>query len=294
MDVSATFLDRYGNTYRVRDRRLIHELQQFVGQPMTDGLVAQMETVVKNHIFRGWATSSGTADTTTSSNNIWGGWNYGTGGTATITIEAGTTSSQVWYEWENPGSITYGGTTAGNSGTWGTWVDTDIRGNPGIPPRAWIPAQSLPPAPVETEEQRAQRLIREQQRREQWAAQEAERKKRLEAARIQAESLLDFVLSDIQRQSLKEEDWFLVVGKSGNIYRIRRGMAGNIDLVGPDGKIIRSYCVHPTESMPIPDHMVAQKLWLESDDEFVEKTANKRMPYDSKVIDLAKHLPKAA
>lgn len=292
MDVSATFLDRYGNTYRVRDRRLIHELQQFVGQPMTDGLVAQMETVVKNHIYRGWATSSGTADTTTVSNNIWGGWNYGTGGTATISIEAGSTSSHVWYEWENPGSITYGGTTTNN--TWGTWVDNDLRQNPHAPVRYWVPAQALPPVPAETEEQRAQRLIREQQRRERWAAEEAARKAKLEAARIQAESLLDFVLSDIQRQSLKEEDWFLVVGKSGNIYRIRRGMVGNIDLVGPDGKIIRSYCVHPTENMPIADHMVAQKLWLESDDEFVEKTANKRVPYDSKVIDLAKHLPKAA
>lgn len=57
-------------------------------------------------------------------------------------------------------------------------------------------------------------------------------------------------------------------------YRIRRGRHGNIDQVDAQGKVLKSLCVHPSMQCPDADTMLAQKLWLETNEPELLRVAN--------------------
>lgn len=212
-----------------------------------------------------------------------------------IDTGASTTTSNYPFQstWDNWTSST---TSATNSysveATWRAWT-TDASAGEIYVGRELLGSRRIPPVlPIETEEEKQARVQRELQAEERRKA----RIKQKELANIEARSLLDSVLTEIQRECLQKEDWFLVVGKSGNIYRIRKGYAGNIDLINPEGKVIRSFCIHIPHDFPMEDNLVAQKLHLEANDiEFTER-ANVHREYGEygDVIDIEPYIRRAA
>lgn len=196
-----------------------------------------------------------------SSGLIWNEW--ATAADDTISINGHTTSDKTWTIWTG---VDYG-TGSTDSGVWQIWTDTSgTAGTAAVNTNTWIASGPVVPVPQLSEEEIQARLLRQQREREEWERRRLESELKMKEARIEASALLDSILNDIQRRSLEEEDWFLVIGRSGAIYRLRRGRVGNIDLISPDGKLLRSYCVHPGERLPNPDDLVAQKLHLETND----------------------------
>lgn len=218
-------------------------------------------------------------DATSTAANTWDSWSFTVdSGTATAT-----TNDLTWTEW-NTGTNAVRVHTS--DGSWSEWLRQHTNANHY---REIANPPFIPYYPEETEEQKAQRVIREQQQELKRKDEELRRQK----ARLEALSLLDSILDDIQRETFAQEDWFLVIGKSGKIYRLRRGRVGNIDLISPEGKLLKTFCVHPTPMLPNGDDLVAQKLHLEHDDDALIRRSNTHRTYgeDAPVIDISTRLP---
>jgi len=247
-------------------------------------MLATLKTAEEKYLF-----------TPTTSENIhkleqdWRIWtNIGTG--------ASTTTSNYPFQstWDNWTSSTTSATNDYSAqATWRAWT-TSASGQTGeVHIGREIDYRRIPPVfPVESEEEKQARVQRELRAAEERKA----RIKQKELASIEAKSLLDSVLTDIQRECFQKEDWFLVVGKSGNIYRIRKGYQGNIDLISPDGKVIRSFCIHIPSDFPMEDNLVAQKLHLEANDTELVERANVFRNYgeNGDVIDIEPYIRRAA
>lgn len=148
-----------------------------------------------------------------------------------------------------------------------------------------------PPAPVpETDEQRAQRIASEEASRRAYEAhmdflaaamatqrESAERQRReIEQAKVRARELLTKHLTEEQRNDFATKSHFLVHTKRG-VYRINRGIAGNIEFLGgPKDSRKEKLCIHSphTYGLPEEDHMLGQKLLLEADEETFLRIAN--------------------
>jgi hypothetical protein len=94
-------------------------------------------------------------------------------------------------------------------------------------------------------------------------------------ARARARVLLEEHLTEEQRAVLSREKFFEVLSRDGRRrYRITHGRAGNVYLLGPDGRPVTRYCAHPVDRVPDEDTMLAQKLMLESCEEDFLRLAN--------------------
>lgn len=100
-------------------------------------------------------------------------------------------------------------------------------------------------------------------------------KERLAAAHKKAEELLLSHLTPEQRETFVKNKWFVVQGKKQQ-YRINgTRYAGNIDIMDGE-KVTARLCCHCTVDIPLHDHLLAQKIMLESaEDDFI-KLANRR------------------
>lgn len=94
-----------------------------------------------------------------------------------------------------------------------------------------------------------------------------------EKATKRAQDLLDTLLDTEARRQLAEQDAFLVRAGDGRSFRIERGVSMNVVLVEGDVDVVR-YCVHIADYVPTPDHMLAQKLLLESNPTEFYRMAN--------------------
>jgi hypothetical protein len=187
-----------------------------------------------------WAAWNSNA-TTTTSDIVWYSW-QGTSTAATATVTATATAATIWYQW--------------------TCVDS-------------VPA---PPAPEQAaltvEEQSEQQAERERVRSEQATAYVA-RAAEVKEATERAVRLFEEQLSDEQLDQYKKNQSFTVVSrKSGRRYRIDHGIARNVRQLREDGSIEKTYCCHLAGDFPIHDHMVAQKLFLEHDEDTFLALAN--------------------
>lgn len=203
---------------------------------------------------------------------------YVSNSAATSSTTAAATSGSLWNLWCRD----YVSTTGGDQLVWRLWSSNSAAATTtyvttstlDVTWTTWQVEQSLryPPAPVvSTAEQIAAReaaRIEQQQRNEAAAA-----ARRIAIAK--ADQLLESVLDEVQRQHFKATDSFLVVGRSGKLYRIRRGRSGNVDEVEPNGRVVQRYCAHPVEFVPDGDTMVAQKLMLECDEDAFLRMANR-------------------
>lgn len=96
------------------------------------------------------------------------------------------------------------------------------------------------------------------------------------AASQRARQLLLGELDPVQRAQFEAEGHFIVRGRRGRSYRIRRGISGNIDML-QRGRVISRLCVHPhgAHAMPPEDVMLAQLLHLRDDERGVLQVANR-------------------
>ena len=82
--------------------------------------------------------------------------------------------------------------------------------------------------------------------------------------------LLLATLSNKQRRSFQERGYFDVVGSNGGKYRIRERSSFNVeDLVSGD-----KLCAVPAYDMPLPDIMLSQMMWLETNEGYFLAMAN--------------------
>jgi hypothetical protein len=94
-----------------------------------------------------------------------------------------------------------------------------------------------------------------------------------QAAEAKARVLLERALTPQQRDDLIAKRCFYVKGKKYT-YRIREGHSGNVDQLDPAGLVICRFCALPLGRVPVYDVMLAQKLWIETDENmFLKKAA---------------------
>jgi hypothetical protein len=94
------------------------------------------------------------------------------------------------------------------------------------------------------------------------------------AANERAERLLVESLTPEQRVSYRAHRLFYVRTASA-VYRVERRAGDNVKLLNGRGRIAGSYCARPAR-VPVECAMLAQKLWLETDEEAFKKVANFR------------------
>ena len=92
------------------------------------------------------------------------------------------------------------------------------------------------------------------------------------AAEAKARVLLDRALTREQRRDLLAKRCFYVKGKRFT-YRIREGHSGNVDALDTRGCVVSRFCAHPLGRVPVYDVMLAQKLWIETDESMFLKRA---------------------
>ena len=96
-------------------------------------------------------------------------------------------------------------------------------------------------------------------------------------ATARGEELLLSMLDENQREALRQDSMFAVIGSHGTVYRIRWGTSGNVDWIKPDGSVGGRLCAHPSmrESwLPTADVMLAQVLALRTDEREFCRVAN--------------------
>lgn len=190
---------------------------------------------------------------TVATNSTWAAWVDYTVCTAT-TID-------TWHTWSSA--------TTGT--TWGTWCT----GIPGCIVR--IVREDLSPAEREAWIEREREANRHN---DEWQKKLAEEQAKRAAAEARAAKLLEENLALQERQRLAKDGHFIVHGRSGCRYRIRRGRSGNVDVIDRQGMITARLCIHPIESVPDSDTMLAQKLMIEHDEQEFNRVAN-RTPYNA-------------
>lgn len=281
------------------------DLSPFYGEPINQTTINNLRTYVRRHIealpIEGPVNMVGNYSATTGSLSVdvWPAWNVRyTTSAATTSITSNTVLTMTTAGFPFSTNVTSGTMTLFNEQVWTNWnqhwpVPTGaangaiLRQQQILVPDA--PASRAPQGFVRhTEAELRRRLEHEQQAR-------AEQERRIAeevAAKDRAERLLMACLSGRQREDLASKNCFYVDVPldDGKIerYRIDRGSHGNIKQLDEKGSIIRSFCVQPS-GVPVGDSMLAQKLFLESDEASREKLwettniteyqDNKKIPY---------------
>lgn len=184
----------------------------------------------------------------------------------------------TWYSWSTDaelGTIT----SSGSSATWRTWVDSGLSTASSGSNTVWISWCGSDTSDQWTGLYQPHKLTVEQQEQRRLQREEAERQRK-EHARKKAEAnekalaLLCGMLTQEQREQLNTMSAFEVETERAK-YRIKRGRFGNVEELDADGRIIARYCIHPRQSVPDADTMLAQKLMLETDEAAFLRMANK-------------------
>jgi hypothetical protein len=100
---------------------------------------------------------------------------------------------------------------------------------------------------------------------------------RIKAASDRARELLLSKLSPEQRESFTKNKWFIVEGGlTKTKYRIRSSTyAGNIDVLDVANNVAYRLCVHCSSTIPLEDHLLAQKIMLELAEDDIVRLANR-------------------
>lgn len=205
-------------------------------------------------------TSTGTSAST---NQVWTIWTTSTGSLSTTA-----TNNLTWSSWIDNTSVTL--TTTLGSTVWDGWTQQYTLNDAGA---AQSTVRRIQQRVQPTAEQLAAWRADEQRQREHAERVSAE----LRAARARARRLLVACLSPEQRADLEEKKCFYLECHSPDgskrRYRIDEGTHGNVKLLGEGGKVLGQYCVQPN-GVPTEDAMLAQKLWLETNEEEFKRKAN--------------------
>ena len=98
-------------------------------------------------------------------------------------------------------------------------------------------------------------------------------------AEQRAYTLLKRWLSPEQIAQLERHGYFEVRGShSGTCYRIRSNRNMNIEEIDDNGSRVAVWCFGPVGCLPLGDHMLAQKIALETDEQAALAVANRSWP----------------
>jgi hypothetical protein len=94
-----------------------------------------------------------------------------------------------------------------------------------------------------------------------------------QVSEARARALLERALAPEQLHDLRTRHYFYVKGRR-RTYRIREGHSANVEALDSIGCVIGRLCAHPLGHVPVSDVMLAQKLWIETDENmFLRKAA---------------------
>lgn len=143
-------------------------------------------------------------------------------------------------------------------------------------PHVWAKMSREDREKHEQREREHEERLRKQQ--EEYRARIAEEQRLREVAEKKAYDLLTRHLTPEQREEYERLQRFTVITKEGNLYRIKKGTHGNVELLkdedGEGLRAVESLCVQPRGPMPHFDSMLAQKLHLETNEEETRRVAN--------------------
>jgi hypothetical protein len=97
------------------------------------------------------------------------------------------------------------------------------------------------------------------------------------AARDRAVALLESMLGPEQVTHYRLHGTFEIIGSHGTLYRVCRGVSGNIEWIKPDGSVGGRLCAHPDMFggwMPEADVHLSQLLALRTDERAFCRVAN--------------------
>ena len=83
-------------------------------------------------------------------------------------------------------------------------------------------------------------------------------------------------MTEEERKAYAERKVIPITSKSGRLYHVKRGVAGNVFRI-ENGKEVERYCIHPVENVPEEDVMLGQMLWLKWCEEDFLRLANKTL-----------------
>ena len=164
----------------------------------------------------------------------------------------------LWDSWNS-------GTAPATSLAWGCWTDSGTT--------AYIPQQQCWLQLTKNEIHAQQVAELERARIEQIA--ETERVRIKQEAEVNALKLLRDTLTPRQLEAFEKDHCIPIDSEKGNRYLIRKGRAQNIEVIDKGGNITHRLCAHPVESVPDYDTMLAQKLFLEHNEEEFLRVAHR-------------------
>ena len=123
---------------------------------------------------------------------------------------------------------------------------------------------------LSAEEREQMRLENKQLR--QWADRRAEERRQ---ADVRADDLLLSLLTPAERETMEKMAALVVRSQTGRTFQLRRGRIANVDEMDADGNVIARFCIHPRESVPYGDSLLAQKLMLETNEAEFLRIANR-------------------
>lgn len=179
-------------------------------------------------------------------------------------ITACTTYNDPWQQWHNCGTTSSNVITVTNA--WRSWASE-------AEDRYTTRKMSKAERQRREEEERRWRA-EEQARRDRETAAMQEQEAKRKAADDRAMGLLISMLSQEQKNDLKNHQHFFVKAASGRLYRIDQGSHGNVKVVDSlSRKVIERLCVQP-DGVPAGDSMLMQKLLIETAEVALRKHAN--------------------
>jgi hypothetical protein len=187
-----------------------------------------------------WTTWTGTSSATTTG-IVWNYWNTGAGNTTTV--YTADFPQLIWANWVNATA-----TTTIASG--------------------WKSPTYCPPV-LSPEEQAAERVARAE-REERAVKERADHEQAVQRAEI----LLNEHLNAAQRSQLKARGRFKLRSQRGSWYEIRRGHHSNVVRLNEDGQPTETLCVYARGGVPDADCMLAQKLYLEMNEDRLREVAH--------------------
>jgi hypothetical protein len=208
-----------------------------------------------NGIWYDWIMSSGTASATTICTNAdatWTTWN---------TTSSATIIDPTWYTWTSDGTSTSSSGALNITGsTWTAWIGAGNYGS--------VVSDGYHPTPE-------QQATWEREQAKLQANADKAQAERVEAV-MKAKALLASMLDEQQRQQLERDRFFDFVSQTGKKMRMKSfSCSRNVDELGEDGKRIKTFCAHPGQyDLPVEDHMVAQLLALQHNEEAFMRVAN--------------------
>lgn len=278
--------ERYRDYCENLAREVAAHMGQAIGMPSYNEMMERhCESMVAVNDYTGyWSNDITTGSAITTDYQVWNQWCNDVRIWVSNTASE-TSATNVYETYSSPTNLviqTTGTTDSITGEQLAVWTSTQWC-DPQHARRLWHRPQ--PERRIETPQEIEQRRFDAEQRRRRARQEEArhrrereERKEQQRLARGRAKNLLLSMLSPRQKEELLEKKHFhlTVLDRKGGErrYRIDEGRAGNVKLLGADGVVERSYCIHGPWELPYEDHMLSQKLLLETNEKEFLKIAN--------------------